>query len=170
MILKTDKNYIDVTNEWINKSKSFSNVIDAKYYEHNGKKYYVDNKNVVLDYSRQEIEVAELITKTFGGTIYMIPRINYPKGIKTPDYIWNNERWDLKTIHGNSKNSLYDSIKNSKEQSNNFIIDISKSKLSTLDAERQIAKIFDSSIRKWIRYIIIIKHNNIKVYKNNKRS
>ena len=170
MKLKINKNFIDVTDIWLNKSKSFHMVKDAKYYENNGNKYYVDNKNIVLDYSRHEKEVAELLTKTFGGTIYMIPRINYPKGIKTPDYIWNNERWDLKTIHGNSKNSLYDSIKNSKEQSNNFIIDITKSMLSLTDATRIVNNKNIMRTRKWMRYIIIIKHNNIKIYKNNKRS
>lgn len=50
-----DINYIDVTEEWINNAKPNSYVVkDANYYLKDGIKYYVDNKNVVLDYSFEE--------------------------------------------------------------------------------------------------------------------
>ena len=170
MKLKTHINYIDVTNEWLNRTKSFSSVTDAKYYEHNGKKYYVDGKKVVLNYSTHEKEVAELLTKTFGGTIIMIPRINYPKGIKTPDYIWNNESLDLKEIHSNGKNTINRAIENSKDQSNNFIVDITNSKLLISDVVRILNNYKYFKNRKWIKYIIVIKNKKIKIFKHNKRN
>ncbi len=33
----------------------------------------------------------------------MLPRVNYPEGIKTADYLFRGEYWDLKEIYGNGK-------------------------------------------------------------------
>lgn len=159
MKLKEKQNYIDVTKEWMNKSKRFSNVLDAKYYEHNNKRYYVDNKNVVLDYSRHEKEVAKLLTKTFGGTIYMMPRINIPEGIKTPDYMWNNEYWDLKIVRGNSKNTIDSILKDNKTQAKNFILIINSNNIQKYI--NQIKSIYNNRYRKWIKNIIALNHNKI---------
>ena len=164
MKLKTDKNYIDVTNEWINKSISFHMVKDAKNYEYNNKKYYVDGKKVVLDYSHHEKEIAELLTNTFGGTIYMIPRVNIPEGIKTPDYIWNNEYWDLKSITGNSNNTVDSILKNNKTQAKNFILYFKTQNIQKFI--KQIQNIYNNTHRRWIRYIIVLNYNKIVlVYK-----
>ena len=87
MLTKEKTQYIDITNEWLNKPHSFGVVKEAKYYEYNGKKYYVDNKMIVLDYSKHELEVANLLTETFGGVIYMVPKVinnGLGFGVKTP--------------------------------------------------------------------------------------
>lgn len=90
MILVKEKiNYIDVTDEWICNATPFSHEVkDQNYFEHNCIKYYVDSKNVVLDYSKKEKEVALWLEETFRGEIYMLPRINKPDGIKTAGYLW----------------------------------------------------------------------------------
>ncbi len=96
-----------------------------------------------------------------GGQINIIPRINEPSGIKTPDYIINNERFDLKEISGNGKNTLEDAIKKKEKQSENFIFDITKTVMTEEKAIFQIEKIYLSPYRKWVNKIILIKNNEI---------
>ena len=52
----------------------------------------MDGKYIVLDYSKKEKEIAVWLEKNFGCEIYMIPRINIPENIKTPDYIFRGEK------------------------------------------------------------------------------
>lgn len=91
-------NYIDITNEWLTDNKvNIRKVLDATYFKNkDGKRYYVDNKKVVLDYSFNELNAARWFVNIFGGIIYMMPRVNEPVGIKTADYLFKGEFWDLK--------------------------------------------------------------------------
>ena len=161
------ESYIDVTSIWINNAKPNSHKVkDKMYYKHNGVIYKVDNKYVVLDYSKKEREIAEWLENTFGGEIYMLPRINYPKEISTADYLFNGEKFDLKEINGNGKRILDNILKSKKKQANNFIIDISKSKIEIESIKYQINKIYNDTKRTWINIIILIKNNElIKIYK-----
>jgi len=135
--------YIDVTEEWQNNATPNTHqVLDKNYFEHNGVKYKVDNKNVVLDYSKHEKEIAKWLEETFGGEIFMIPRINNPEGIKTPDYWFKNEGWDLKTINGSSKQALYHAIRKKSQQSNNFIFEIVSNDLSLNEIKKIIVIFF----------------------------
>ncbi|MCI9110646.1 MAG: hypothetical protein HFH47_02395 [Bacilli bacterium] len=96
----------------------------------------------------------------------MCPRINNPEGIKTPDYIYNGIKLDLKSIKGNGKRTIDTSIKNGQTQSENYIFDISNTKLTTKEVVKQVTKIYNTAGRNWINYIIIKKHNKlIAVYK-----
>ncbi len=93
---KRDKNYIDETKKWFNNAKPNSYIVkELSYFEYNHKKYYVDGRNVVLDYSKEELEMAYFLENTFGS----------------------------------SKQTLYHAIHKSKNQSNNFIFDITYSNL-----------------------------------------
>ncbi len=162
------KGFDDVTDEWLDKAKPGNgNVIDANYFsEDNKNKYYVDGKNVVLDYSQQELEVAKWLIETFGGKIYMLPRVESPDYIKTSDYLWNNQKWDLKTLSGISKTFLDDGIKRSKMQANNFIIDITNNPLSFDEITRQVICIYNSKYRRWVDILILKKGNKLfAVYK-----
>lgn len=81
--LAIKNNYIDITNEWLILATPNSHIVKEQYYfDYEGKRYYVDNKNVVLDYSKQELEIAIWLENTFGGPIFMLPRVNNPEGIK----------------------------------------------------------------------------------------
>lgn len=161
-----EQNYIDVTNEWlINATPNSHKVKDRNYFQHNGIKYYVDNKNVVLDYSKKEKEVAKWLENTFGGEIYMLPRINKPDGIKTADYLFRGEKWDLKTIKGNSNQVIYHSIRKNKKQSNNYIFDITNSKLTLKEAKEQIDCLYKRTDITFINQIILKQKNYYIVYK-----
>lgn len=63
------------------------------YIADDGAKYYVDSKNVILDYSYKEKNIVRMLINKFGGTLYMVPRVNNPEGIRTPDFIWTGEKW-----------------------------------------------------------------------------
>lgn len=89
-------------------------------------------------------------------------------GIKTPDYMIRDKKFDLKEISGNGKNTLDSAIKKQEKQAENFIFDISKSEMSEKEAVSQIEGIFNSKHREWIKQIILIKNDKIiKIYLRN---
>lgn len=163
--------YVDVTKEWLNNATPNNHKVeDRQYFEKDGVKYQIDGKDVVLDYSIKEKEVAEWLENTFGGEIYMLPRINNPQGIQTADYLFENEYWDLKEITGSGKHTLDSAIKKKKSQSNNFIFDISNSKMTLEMVSRQSELIYKSKDRKWIDKIIVKQNKKvIIVYKRIKK-
>lgn len=157
--------YYDVTNAWIDTSKPNSHkIVVAKSYTHDGIRYKVDGKKVVLDYSLEERNIAEWLESTFGGKIKINPRINEPEGIKTSDYFFRDKKWDLKTINGNSSQVLYHAIYKKKTQSNNFIFDITKSKLSIEEAIEQIKKIYQRPDTNFVNRVLIKKNKEFKVF------
>ena len=163
---KNKNNYIDITQEWLDKAKTNNyKILDNNYFEYEGIKYEVDGKNVVLDYSEKEKAIADWLGSSFGGEVYMIPRVNNPSGIKTPDYIYKKENWDLKTINGKSKQALYHSVYNKDKQSNNFIFDISSSELSMNEGKNQIDKLYKRTDITFINKIIVKKGNDFFVFK-----
>ena len=160
--------YQDITEQYTSKKKY--QIKKQKYFiDDDGTKYNVDGKHVIFKPTQREIEVAELLGQAIGGRINIIPRINKPCGIKTPDYIINNERFDLKEIIGSGKYVIEGNIKKKNKQANNFIIDLTNTKVKFKEIERQIESIYISKRYLWIDKIFIIKKNNIeKVYKRNK--
>ena len=91
----------------------------------------------------------------------MIPRVNKPDNISTPDYIWNEENWDLKSITGSGKRVIEDSVKKKKKQSNNFIFDLTESKIANDDLLRQAKKIYSSKSTEFVDKIIIKKDDSV---------
>ena len=137
-------------------------IKDAEYFEDaKGNKYYVDGKNVVLDYLESEKNVANWLKETFGGEIYMLPRVNIPEGIQTADYLFRGEKWDLKEIKSTGKNVLDNRVNGLKKQANNFIFDISNTTISIKEIKNQIDKLYESPNRKWINKIMLIKNQKL---------
>lgn len=164
-----NKNYIDVTKEWLKIAHPNTyKVKELNFFEYNNKKYFVDNKKVVLDYSQEEAEVANFLAKSFSEEVYLLPRINIPTGIKTADYIFKGEKYDLKRINGLSKRVVDNALKNKKSQSHNFILKI-ESNISNSEIIDQALRIYKTYHREWIDTIIIIKNNKLlKVFKRKK--
>jgi len=157
--------YIDITEQYSTKKEY--RLEQQKYFvAADGIKYNVDGKHVILEPTEREIEVARLLGEAIGGKVNIIPRINKPLGIKTPDYIINNEKYDLKQITGGGKYTIQGNLKGKEKQSDNFIIDISSAKLDIKEAHRQIENIYDSKHYLWLNKILLIRNNKIiKVYK-----
>lgn len=157
--------YNDITNQF-NFSKKYK-VKEKQYYQaEDGTKYNIDGRHVVLNPTTREKEVAEILGKAYGGQVNIIPKVNEPANIKTPDYIINNERFDLKEITGSGKYVIEGNIRKKKNQANNFIIDITNTKMDIKEIERQIASIYISKRYLWVDKIFIVKEDSIiKIYK-----
>jgi hypothetical protein len=162
-----EKQYIDITEEIIKKDKQDFKLIEQQYYiDENGNRYNVDGKYILLEPTEREKEVANMLGELYGGNIKIIPRINEPKGIKTPDYIVKNKRYDLKQISGSGKYVIQGNLKGKQKQADNFVIDITKSKMSTDEAIRQVENIYNSKHFLWLDRIILLKDKEfLKIYK-----
>lgn len=159
--------YNDVTKQWKREAEpNAGNVINRTYYvDKNGKKYEVDGKKVVLDPTEAEIEMAKWLNKTFGGNVYINPRVNIPENVKTSDFLWRNEYWDLKTMshRATSETRAVDNIiKKAKKQTDNIVLDITKAKLHFSSIDEQTKKIFTTKGREWVKKIIIVDNYKLK--------
>lgn len=157
--------YKDITNKFV-KTKKYRVKEQQYYIDPKGTKYKVDGKHIILEPTTREKEVANILGRIYGGQVNIIPRINEPKNIKTPDYMISNEKFDLKQITGGGKWTIEGNLKGKKEQANNFIIDITKAKIDIKEACRQIEVIYNSKHYTWVDEILLIKENLlVKVYK-----
>ena len=165
-----EANLRDVTAEYLRTATPDSHTVtDLRAYTVNGITYTVDGRRVVLDYSSHEKEIAGLLERKLGGELYMVPRVNEPQGVSTPDYLFRGERFDLKSPQGGGKNTLYDAIAKKAAQSENFVFDLTKSPLSEEEAGRQIALIYRSTHTRFVNVIIVVKNGEIvRILKRNK--
>ena len=162
--------FMDITGHWYPDAKPNSHpVLEQREYTTGGVTYQVDGHNVVLDYSAQEKEIAELLEREVGGEIYLVPRVNYPTGIPTPDFLFHGKGYDLKTLGQNAGvNTIYNRVKKAKRQSRNFIIDITSSMLNDGTINQQIDKIFKSDGTAFVDEIVIIQ--GMKIAKVTRRT
>lgn len=165
--IEEEKPYTDITKNVVNKEKQKYEVIEQQIYiDEDDTKYKIDGKNVKIKASEKERAVANLMGESLGGKVELVPVVLNPKGIKTPDYIINGEKFDLKEIFGNGKNTLDTAISKKKKQSNNFIFDITNTEMSKEEAIKQIQRIYESNNRIWVNKLILIKDNKVlKIYK-----
>ena len=91
----------------------------------NGITYSVSKGEAIQDHSEREIEVAKILSEKYGFNVKVMPRIK-KQNEKTPDYIIDGERWDLKDFERNIDNR----IKDVRKQACNFILDLRKTKVS----------------------------------------
>ncbi len=152
--------YVDITNQY--KEQRQYQVKKRKYFiDDDGNKYRVNGRQVILKTTESEMEVAKILGKTFGGQVNLVPVVLQPKGIQTPDYIINNQKFDLKQIFGNGKNTLDTAINKKRKQSHNFIFDITKTEMKKEQALLQIEKIYNAKNRMWVNTVILLKNNEV---------
>ena len=173
MLITLEKYYKDITNNYINKTnkkiKKRRRIEILEYFKLNEKKYSIDGKHVKIDVDEKELLMAKYLKDIFGGVIYLVPKVDYPRNIKTPDFYWRGEYWDLKEILGKGKNNISNKIKDSKGQTNNYILDNSKLIMSNEEAINQIKHIYYDKERNWVDKIMLIENNKIiKVFKRSK--
>lgn len=166
---KTKLDYKDITKEILQNENKKYKVKEQQYFiDENKNRYNVDGKNVIMKPTEREKEVANILGKIYGGEVRIIPRINNPLNIKTPDYIINNEKFDLKEITGKGKYVIQGNIKGKEKQANNFIIDITNTELKIKEAKEQIQNIYNSKHYMWLDKIFLIQNKDIlNVYKRN---
>lgn len=146
--LAGNKSYVSVKDKWLsNVDPSKAKVTEMNFWEHNGQKYQVDGKHVVLDYSQKEKEVGEWLSKKFGVNVQHVPKVNFPLGVPTPDYLINGKRFDLKEISGHGKNVVDNNMRKSKKQANNFVIELERTDISAEEVLKQLNNIYRSGRR-----------------------
>ena len=162
-IIVTDKPFNDVTAEWFDKAKPNSGQVEeVTNVVIDGVTYSVDGINVIHNHSKREIEVADLINKTFGGEIKLVPEVKGKyKGVSTPDYNINGEKWDLKELKGKSKDAIRNAISKKKRQADNFIIDITECELDMEEIQKQAEFVFSAKNTSFVNALMIIKNNKI---------
>ena len=155
--------FTDITGKWYPNAKPNSHpVLELQEYTPGGETYKVDGHNVVLDYDPHEKEIAELLEREVGGEIYLVPRVNNPQGVSTPDYLFHGRGYDLKTLGEKAgPNTMFQRVKKAKRQSRNFIIDVSDTKLDREMIDQQISKIFWSENTRFVDEIVIINDGHI---------
>ncbi len=122
-----------------------------------------EEKIKVPSENSEEFKMAVWIKENFGGRIDMVPTIETLKGAKkvsktqTPDYIWNNEKWDLKGIDGNSKNTIGHIFSKYKEQTDNIILFSRKTKIK----EEKLIVFIEMSMERYSKY-----YDNVYYYNN----
>jgi len=174
---KREDNFVEITDEWLeraelNKDNKVSVTIhDTDIFVHKGVTYkqgelvydkfleMIVATKIVQDISSNELSFARMFSDKFKVDIMCLPRIVRPQKIETPDFIISNKHYDLKEIKGNGKNTLDSSIKNKKDQSNNFIFDLNKSFMSIEIALGQINEIYYKGNRYWVDELIVTKSN-----------
>ena len=165
---KAPVKFVDITGNWYPDAVPNSlPVQDLDTYTVNGVTYKVDGHNVVLDYSAYEKEIAELLEREVGGELFMVPRVNNPQGVSTPDHLFHGRGYDLKTRGKTTgKNPLFNRIKNAKKQATNFILDITNSTMSEETLAEQIKKIYQDYQTQFVDEIVLLRNGKIeKVYK-----
>lgn len=155
--------FTDITGRWYPDADPNSHpVLELQEYASGGATYKVDGHNVVLDHDAHEKEIAELLEREVGGEIYLVPRVNNPQGVPTPDYLFRGRGYDLKTLSEKAgPNTMFQRVKKAKRQSRNFIIDVSDTKLDRETIAQQISKIFWSENTRFVDEIVIINDGRI---------
>lgn len=124
--------------------------------------YMVDGDHVVLDYTPHEKEVAELLERELGGEFFMVPRVNTPEGVSTPDYLFRGQAYDLKTLGPKAgKNAIYNRVKKARRQAKNFVVDITRALLDEAFIGEQLQKIYTMNETAFVDEVIVIEGGNI---------
>lgn len=165
-----NKSYVSVKDEWLsNVDPRKAKVSEMNFWEHNGQKYQVDGKHVVLDYSQKEKEVGEWLSKTFGKHVQMAPRVNFPEKIPSPDYLVDGLKFDLKEISGSGKGVVDGNLRKAKQQSENVVFDVTRTKLSNDEILSQLEKVYELNRRGLGIAIIKDGEELIDILKSNKK-
>ena len=137
----------NIINKYVDGKEHIPNINISNQITKNGKTYVVDGHNVVSDHSNYEHKVASWLSSKTGMHVDILPRVNYPKNIKTPDYLIDGVPFDLKGLSGDGKYVIDNNLRKAKKQAQNIIFDATKSPLSDEDLLRQINDVYQSGRR-----------------------
>jgi SPP1 gp7 family putative phage head morphogenesis protein len=154
---KDDAPYRSIKKQWLENKKPAQEVTERDEW----KGYKVDGHKVVLDHTTIERETAKWLTDTLGGKVELVPRVNEPAGVKSPDYMFDGEPYDFKEITGSGKNVLDGNVRKAGKQSTGFVFDVTNSKLTDKEIITQAEQIFRHKHRQGVKTIIIKRGNGI---------
>lgn len=148
----------NITNQVIDGKKHIPDINISNQVTNNGKTYTVDGHNVVQDHSNYEYKVADWLSSVTGRQVDILPRVNFPKKVSTPDYLVGGVPFDLKEITGSGKTVIDGNLRKTKKQTPNIVFDITKSPLSTDEIIDQIEQVYRVG-RRGLQTVIVKKGN-----------
>lgn len=104
-----------------------------------------------------------LFLTTIGYDITLIPPSHIPN-IKTPDFIMNKTKWEMKSPRGESRSTLEHAFQAAMKQSTNVVFDLRRTHMLDSKAIRILEQLYGYS-RSVRRMIIITKRQKILEYK-----
>ncbi len=169
---KVELSYKDITKEWLDKATPNSHKLkfDDYFMDDNGIRHPIKGKEKLHPIPKKgdEYDIAIFLKETLGGDIHLVPRIsdisNEGISVKTPDFRWNGEKWDLKTpgIDGKFENTLERFLKKkgAKAQAKKYIIDYSNFSTKT---DNEVLEVIEKTLknRNWVEELIVIKDKKI---------
>lgn len=144
----------NVINKYVDGKEHTPNINISNQVTKNGKTYVVDGHNVVSDHSNYEHQVASWLSSKTGLKVDILPRVNFPKKVHTPDYLVDGVPFDLKEITGSGKSVIDGNSKKAKKQAPNLIFDMTKTPLSREEIMGQINSVYRSG-RRGIKTVIV---------------
>lgn len=102
---------------------------------------------------------------TFKEDVYLNPRVEKPDGIRTADFVFKNELWDLKTIKGTTKRTIENRIKKSIGQSENFVIDTTGFNMDFEDALLYSQNLFLKVDTNFVKVVIVKDSDKFSVFR-----
>ena len=144
----------NVINKYVDGKEHTPNINISNQVTKNGKTYVVDGHNVVSDHSNYEHQVASWLSSKTGLKVDILPRVNFPKKVHTPDYLVDGVPFDLKEITGSGKSVIDGNSKKANKQAPNLIFDITKTPLSREEIMGQINSVYRSG-RRGIKTVIV---------------
>lgn len=144
----------NVINKYVDGKEHTPDINISNQVTKNGKTYVVDGHNVVSDHSNYEHQVASWLSSKTGLKVDILPRVNFPKKVHTPDYLVDGVLFDLKEITGSGKSVIDGNSKKAKKQAPNLIFDITKTPLSREEIMGQINSVYRSG-RRGIKTVIV---------------
>lgn len=156
---------MDITGEWIRERLTKGTVVERQGYTVSGVTYKVDGKHVILHPTKQEREVAAILSGKYGKHVELVPQVVFPQGVQTPDYLIDGDRFDLKSPTGRGRNLIYGLIAKKHKQADNFVVDISDRPLSVEEIETQIESLYISPRVGFLEKVVLMKKGEVlKVY------
>lgn len=156
-------NCVDTTEIRLKNKITEGKVNDAKFFKYKGKKLWVDGHDVVFEPSAEEKKTAELLIEKFGGTVELLPRVNIPESVKSPDYIFNGIKVDRKGPSGDSTNTVFNQIRNIKGQSNVLALDLTKTNMTNKRVIDDLKTAFTLDDYKHLDIVIVTRNGEVVI-------
>lgn len=103
--------------------------------------------------AQHELSAATLLTNYFQADVEFILRANQ----KTPDFLINGLRWELKSPTGSGKNNIERQLQIGLKQSRNIVFDARRSKIHISKIRSELSRRF--KLVKSIKRLILIEKN-----------
>ena len=157
------KKYKDITKEWLQKNNKHYDVsMLNNVFNYNGVKYKIDNHNVKYELKKGEEKFAYWLANNSSKKVTLLPKINNPERISTPDYLIDNEYFDYKYTTGSSSQLLYHNLYDKQEQSSNFIIEITSDAIDWTEIYEQVEYVYRRL--SWVKKIGIKKEEKFILF------